>query len=170
MRKKFMIAVGVGALLAVAQTAVSAIYNPLDRATATATNVAASPGVVAKSVNRAATAFDTSYTPLTMASDASTFRFDGIAAPTPPREEPITDRVSGNAGRYNTALDAVTQEGHCVKSVGFKGKTVPRSSEMSRKCGDSKNRIIPPNPYLSYAIGGVALAAVIAVADDGESD
>lgn len=170
--KNLLIAAGVGALLVVAQTAVSAAYHPLDRVDATATgDVAAPMASGAKSVNRPASAFDAAYAPLDMASGNPVFGSDEITAGAPRREIPVTDRVSGETGRYNLALDAVSEEETCVKTIGpfeKKGLTTPVGGKMSVKCdpdiGDPSRIPIP-----IFALPVIISAAVV-VNDSGKSD
>lgn len=157
---KFLIAAGVGALLIVAQTAVSAAYSPLDRSSPPVTDGAA-PVTTAISPRGAALA------PVDMAATNSVFGSDEITAPPSRREIPVTDRVSGATGRYNLALNAVSQQQTCTKTIGFKGKTIPTSSEFSYKCAEKTSGYPAGTPLF---IGGIALASAIVLLDGGDSD
>lgn len=173
--KKFLIAAGIGALLVVAQSAISAIYNPLDRVVG---NAAVAPvASAARSLNPPATAFDTPYAPLDLASGDLAFGSDEITAPQPRREDPVTDRVSGAAGRYNQALDAVSENEACVKNTWpLTGKTskipLPRS-----KCLDGPRQTwqdVPAGSSIRYPVmiigAAIVATAVVVTNDSGVSD
>lgn len=169
--KKFLIAAGVGALLVVAQTAVSAVYNPLDRVG----DAAVAPvAPAAQSMSRPAMAFDAPYAPVDLAVGDSTFGSEEITAPSPRREIPVTDRVSGSTGRYNLALDAVTEEETCVKggdTVKF-AKATPVNGKWAGKCQAEDSPISATNwnpGYLIPGLGALAVAATVA-SDSGETD
>ncbi|MFN4092448.1 MAG: hypothetical protein ACK4FG_06095 [Brevundimonas sp.] len=173
--KKLLIAAGAGALLVVAQAAVSAAYNPLDRVDATAKgDVAAAPvAPTAKSVNRPATTFDAAYTPLDMASGNPVFGSDELTAGAPRREIPVTDRLSGETGRYNLALDAVSEQETCAKRFGpggDKGKVAPVDSFLAKIKCERVERPYPLPPEV--AVPGLTILAVTGVvaSDSGKSD
>lgn len=102
---KFLIAAGAGALLIVAQTAVSAAYNPLDRVSAAAKVdvTAPAPAATATIAERDYTAFaDT----LVRADAAS----DEVKTARPANEPVVADRVSGEPTSYNSLITQATTQ------------------------------------------------------------
>lgn len=168
--KKFLIAAGVGALLVVAQTAVSAAYNPLDRLSEAAKRETSTPApAVAKTISRGSTAF----TPVDMASDGPILGSGEIVTSPPAPTAPVIDRVSGETGRYNLALDAVSEGEKCVKTqgpFGFLRKTKIRGSVLAGLCEVEDVPRVRQYPVLLSAGATILAVTGVVVSDSGKSD
>lgn len=80
------------------------------------------------------------------------------------------DRVATGSGRYNLALSAYSQEETCIVQTKFvPSKEVKVSGPFGSKC-DGEPKGSYQAPALPIMFAAVALAAVVVVADDGESD
>jgi hypothetical protein len=110
MNKKLLIAAGVGALVIVAQTAVSAAINPLERANETAAPVASESRVEVAS----ARAFAVSETPARVSETPARIDSSALSAGNAPAprtgEARVADRVAATPPSYNMALSAASRQ------------------------------------------------------------
>lgn len=152
---RFLIAAGVGALLIVAQTAVSATYNPLDRVDATAKDVVAAPVAPAAT---AATSTDRGYT----AFADKPVRFDAglyeVTTEKPATEPVVSDRVSAEPTSYNSLITQATTPSELEAYVQEYGRFLECGYGF---CGGA--------PYVPIGLGIGALAYGFSN-DNGETD
>lgn len=150
---KFLIAAGAGALLIVAQTAVSAAYNPLDRVSAAAKVdvTAPAPAATATIAERDYTAFaDT----LVRADAAS----EEVKTARPANEPVVADRVSGEPTSYNSLITQATTQSEFEAYV--------RDYNEFLECGYGT---CGGWPYIPIALG-IGTAAWAISDDGGDSD
>ena len=169
--KKFLMAAGAGALLVGAQAAVSAAYNPLDRADT------ASKDVVSARVVPTATTAGREYT----AFADRPVRFDAapdeVNTARPESGPVIADRLSAKPGpdtrgREPVVADHVSAEPTSYNSLISEATTDSPRENYSRywgcyfrgSCGD-----YGISPGVGVGLG-VAAVAIAVASDDGESD
>lgn len=171
--KKLLVAAGAVVALIGVQTAVSATYDPLDRA-----GLSAAPEAGGAAAARATAipypARDAGYAPVSsdlVSGGAGVTSASWITSEEndiTPGSGRVEDRVATGTGRYNLALSANSQAESCQKQGKLVPNKVKEPGDPFQVFCNNRNKFGPG--ALGIAIPVFALGVAAVVADDGESD